>query len=111
MATKVYVDDRLKNEPKHDALAETYVGQAHIAGTGPKGKLCHECAYWGKNEAQSYERYGYRADCKNPGRLKDGQCHKVFPQKVYQLFPADAKSCMFFEQAPAPQKLVVEKPE
>ena len=29
-------------------IRNTYLGQAHIAGTGPEGTTCRQCAHWGK---------------------------------------------------------------
>lgn len=27
-------------------IRSTYLGQAHIAGTGPSGTTCRECVFW-----------------------------------------------------------------
>lgn len=32
------------------AIRRTFLGQAHIAGTGPAGKTCRECAFFGNME-------------------------------------------------------------
>ena len=37
----------LKAMPHDAAIRKTYLGQAHIAGTGQEGKTCRECAFWG----------------------------------------------------------------
>ena len=36
----------LKRLPFDDGIAKTFLGQAHIAGTGPDGMTCRECTFW-----------------------------------------------------------------
>lgn len=47
MRDHIEVNRHLKALPEHAALCATFLGQAHIAGTGPAGKTCRECALWG----------------------------------------------------------------
>lgn len=86
-------------------IARTYVGQAHIAGTGPADKTCRECVFFGR---------GYRKDgtlappSHHPvtghlqGALKLGRCFKVMPNKAGNAFPHEATACRHFEQNPEP---------
>lgn len=99
---KIQVNTHLTSDPARDAIANTYIGQAHIGGTGPNGTTCRKCRYWGKDAMFNYEHFGHRKDCHTPGILKEGQCHKIWPNKVYQLFPHTAKACSFFEENTKP---------
>ena len=40
------VGEHLTAAPCDEALRQTYIGQAHIAGTGPIGATCRECRHW-----------------------------------------------------------------
>ncbi|UWF67345.1 hypothetical protein [Brucella sp. 1315] len=40
-------------------VRNTYLGQAHIAGTGPDGTTCRQCRHWGKTKFVKDEHGNY----------------------------------------------------
>lgn len=40
-------------------IRNTYLGQAHIAGTGPEGTTCRQCKHWGKTKFVKDEHGNY----------------------------------------------------
>lgn len=82
--------------------ARTRLGQAHFAGSGPPGKTCRECAYFGVS--------GYSESTRI---LKDGPCkkfveisHETQRSGKAPTFPHTALACKYFKAAevPAPIK-------
>ena len=102
---------KLKPDAAHLRIMETYKGQAHIAGTGPEGTTCRECAHWGTDRPQRYRHFGHRKNCLTPGELKEGQCHRGKAGQIYQLLPHDAKSCLWFEPAKNPPAARTQPPK
>ena len=95
----------LVHDPAHDAVEQTHPGMAHLAGTGPEGALCCQCRKWGvieKRRVVPPQRYGFRKGTLRPGELYQGYCHKFVHGKRTQLFPGNAKACIFFDQRENP---------
>ena len=112
MGTLVYTnDEHMTHDPAHKMISQTYKGQAHNAGTGPKGKTCRECVFFGIDKALEFDHFGHRADCHNPGQLKEARCHKPWTGVRQQLFPHTALACTHFEQNENPPLAVLPKPE
>lgn len=93
-----------------DAIRATFLGQAHIAGTGPEGKTCRECRMWyvmsrhvpdGPLRPASPGYYGKRHP-ETPLELKRANCNQPIPHKAKRRVPHEAKACMFFEQSENP---------
>ena len=97
----VKINPHFTPEPAHEKIGSTFVGQCHVAGTGPKGKTCRECKYFGRKEPGIYAYYGHQKHCNTPGALKDAYCHNLgdFPGKAFRQFPHTAPACVFFEQS------------
>jgi len=98
-------------------IRETFLGQAHIAGTGPDGKTCRECAHWHQWKFSKAKNdyvpcppgfYGKRHKI-TPLEPKKAYCNRPILNKAKRLIPHAAKSCRLFEQAEQP--LPARKPE
>ncbi|NML93763.1 hypothetical protein [Novosphingobium olei] len=91
---------------------DTFLGQAHIAGTGPAGATCRECKFWrvmGRDGPAIPGHYS-RTNKDKAGQLKKAKCIFPIPHKANRMFPHSAKACRMFEQSEtvpplnAPQK-------
>lgn len=91
----------LKPLPHEDKIRATYLGQAHIAGTGPEGKTCRECAFWGVCKSSTIVSPGHyaKSNKKMAGQLKKGGCHRMVHRKVNRKYPHTASACRLFEPA------------
>lgn len=94
------------HECKFDGpLKETHLGQARIAGTGPKGKTCLNCVHFGmKGKDGRIESPGYygKGDKTRGGTLKTAKCNASIPHKANRRFPHSAKSCLLFAETQEP---------
>jgi len=85
-----------KGEGIHPAAKqkkETHKGQAHFAGTGPKGATCRTCAFWAFEQNMPQ----YKAD----GTLHMQRCNK-FQQMMRRQgnkIPHEASACRYHEEA------------
>lgn len=94
-------------------IRETYLGQAHIAGTGPEGTTCRECIWWrilGRKRdsfgnlietVKSPAYFGKKHET-HPCELKKHKCTRPIMNKANRLIPHHAKSCRLFEAAENP---------
>jgi hypothetical protein len=98
-------------------IRETFLGQAHIAGTGPEGRTCRECVSW---HQWKYDKSRDDFIPCSPGFFsKRHKAHPLEPKKAYctrpiankakRLIPHSAKSCRLFE--PAEKPVPARKPE
>lgn len=101
MAETLDFDKTLCAQPYDAVFASTYRGQAHIAGTGPRGATCRQCAYWGSRNAPQ-EHPGFYS--KN-SLIKDAYCNYPISGKADRAFPNYASACRFFERADNPHKV------
>ncbi|OCP36752.1 hypothetical protein [Ensifer sp. LC163] len=113
MAEHLLFSEHLTAKEVHRPIAETYLGQAHIAGTGPEGKTCRECIFWHiwksrKVAGGSIEKvpadpgyYGKRHK-KAPCELKKAFCNRPILNKANRLIPHSAKACRLFEAVEIP---------
>lgn len=93
-----------------EGVTRTYLGQAHFAGTGPKGKTCRECSKFCSSNLDGSKRtpvYEGRDDGKM--HLADARCHHQIANKADRVFPCKALACSFFEHADNPAVIVREK--
>jgi hypothetical protein len=106
-------------EAKFDGqIRDTFLGQAHIAGTGPSGRTCRECRYWhawkNKNNSPFSENpptpvppgYFSKSHDENPNGLKKARCNRPVLNKAKKAIPHFAKSCRLFEENPEPPPIV-----
>lgn len=116
MAEHLLFSEGLKPFPGHSAIHETFLGQAHIAGTGPEGKTCRECVFWCLKRWRKVE-YGYeeyrvapghfgKRHKKTPSELKKAKCNRPILNKANRLIPHHAKACRLFEQAENPPEAI-----
>jgi hypothetical protein len=53
-------------------------GMAHFAGTGPKGKLCGQCSFWGYSKLSKSEKINNKTgEVYHPSASHEG-CKKFF---------------------------------
>ncbi|MGH6775919.1 hypothetical protein [Brucella tritici] len=101
-------------------IRNTYLGQAHIAGTGPEGTTCRQCKHWGKTKSVKDEHGNYverfappkRNGKKHklfPGEPKDAYCLKPILNKAKRAIPHRALSCRFFEPSENPMPILTGK--
>lgn len=84
------------HETQHDAkFRGTHLGQAHVAGSGPAGKTCRECSFYGKG-LKNWPDYYAGGELKN--NLKQATCRNPIPGKSNRKFPHYARACLLFEQ-------------
>lgn len=110
----INVSPRLKDDGSHAAIAATHLGQAHLAGTGPQGKTCSDCAFWHlwKRVKVDGVLQVTKADPgnfsdkheKTPGARKDALCNKPILNKARRKVPPHASACRFFTPRNAPEK-------
>ena len=104
-----------------DALERTYLGQAHIAGTGPEGKTCRECRWFGLHDIMrkvSDKKTGaiswktYKAPLHDAaGALRRLRCLRPILNKPKRRFPHTAEACRLFEASehPHPERIAGKK--
>lgn len=96
-----------------DAILATHLGQAHIAGTGPRGATCRECIYFCSVKKGKWADVGHYSSkhATRPNELKDAHCAYPIANKAHRKFPPTAQACRFFsrnENAPALTREAVE---
>jgi hypothetical protein len=107
--------------PKHRHLSdeerrisETFIGQAHIAGTGPAEKTCRECAFFGVvTDFLAIDPPGYEGIAAFPEqmRMRSARCHKGLSGQAARNIPPIAKACVYFEQRSPVPPLVISRGE
>ena len=114
---KFIMTANLTKEPNHAGLAETYLGMANIAGTGPKGKTCRECVHWCRDlpmrtgDTQRRKGHLHLGWITNHGELRRAYCNYPIAGKAHNLYPHKAKACSLFEQSENPPLIVKPKKE
>lgn len=101
--------DHLTPAPFDNRIRGTYLGQAHIAGTGPAGTTCRECMFWrlfGKRKQGGHvveyvkdPAYFGKKHSSSPCELKKQRCTRPILNKANRLIPHYAPSCRLFEAA------------
>lgn len=98
-------------------IRDTYLGQAHIAGTGPVGKTCRECIHWHQWKfSKAADEFipappGYfsKRHKVHPLEPKKAYCNRPMLNKPKRLIPHTAKACRLFEASEKP--MPASKPE
>ncbi len=77
--------------PQDQRVRDTHPGQAHFAGTGPRGTTCGQCAHW---QAQRITRRKgtTAAPCAMHKKLRQGR-------QEGKAVPRSTSSCKYFEEA------------
>jgi hypothetical protein len=98
MAVTLKIGEHLTRDRYSDAAAVTYTGQAHFAGSGPRGKTCRECFFWRPEHGGNHV---YRAGDR---QLKDALCvqHRKLRGAAGKPVPHSATACKYFQQAEDP---------
>lgn len=117
MGAHLQFSEHLTPAPCDIPIRETFLGQAHIAGTGPDEKTCRECRFW---HCWARDKHGDLTIPRPPGYYgkrhrvhplepKKAFCNKPILNKAARLIPHDAKSCRLFE--PADNPMPARRPE
>ena len=127
MADHLSFSENMKGAAHDEKIRQTFIGQAHIAGTGPEGKTCRECYYWyamkrrnqhAKPSADNpmvptHPGYNSIRHATAPLEAKKAKCNRPTPNKPTKAIPHHALSCRLFLQTenimpaktdPPPQK-------
>lgn len=67
-------------------ISNTFLGQAHIAGTGPQGTTCRECKLWGKKKTPQRRRWKYRREDRK-SEAKQQETQRASRQAEGRLLP------------------------
>jgi hypothetical protein len=102
------VTDRLTGTPQERSFAmevkKTPPGMAFTAGSGPPGKTCHVCIFWGKGEEPKY----FAAGGKYSAEIKPAACAKYRQLTAGTEGPPVehwSEACKYFDPNPNPPKL------
>lgn len=101
--------------PFDERFRATFLGQAHLAGTGPDNATCRECKFWhvwrGTASTRQPAPPGHYAKTnkERAGQLKRANCNYAIPHKAKRRIPHHAKACRFFERSDNPPALVADK--
>jgi len=95
-------------------IRETFLGQAHIAGTGPEGKTCRECVFWhvwkwdngGRSNEPAHPGYFNKDNPEKGLGLKKALCNRPIANKAHRRVPHEAKACRLFEENSNPPPAV-----
>lgn len=107
MADHIEMTPNLHDAGFEAAISATFLGQAHIAGTGPEGKTCRECSLWfvmkrpHKDAPPAPAPPGWNGK-KSGSELKRATCNQPIPHKAKRRVPHHAKACRFFDQSESP---------
>lgn len=104
MAKHLDFGEGLTPSANDDAVRGTYLGQAHIAGTGPEGRTCRECIHYWPKGYDDGGNFGERREFAYCGRgddgplhLADARCNRPILNKADRVYPHCAKACRLFE--------------
>jgi hypothetical protein len=98
--TKLKIDPNLTAGDYDKAASMTHVGQAHFAGTGPKGTRCVGCAHWLFVQDWVMNKWG-SGDPKPSPCAKFMELARVEVKKAAKV-PHNAASCRYFEPRDEP---------
>lgn len=97
--------EHMKPDPIDNAIAATFLGQAHIAGTGPEGRTCRECKHWHKIVRKTDKKTGNVNEFEVApdyvdGELEELRCRFPIANKPAKKVPHFAKACRLFDLNP-----------
>lgn len=101
------ISDFLTSSPFDAAARQTHPGQAHFAGSGPAGKTCRECIFYGHTKGGYYASRG-----KWRGLILPAPCKKYrqMTQETGPNVPDSAMACKYFEENTAPPSKYAKQP-
>lgn len=110
MGTHLLFSEHLTPAPYDGPIRETFLGQAHIAGTGPESRTCRECVFWHQWKfCKSKDDYvpcdpGFngKRHATAPLEPKKAYCNRPILNKAKRLIPHTARACRLFEEAEKP---------
>lgn len=99
MAQHILFSEHLTAKEVHQPIAETFLGQAHIAGTGPEGRTCRECRFWhawkwrklvggGQGADSSRSRLFQQEAQADAARAEEGEVQSAYPEQGEPADPA-----------------------
>jgi len=82
MAQHLLFSEHMTAKEVHRPIAETFLGQAHIAGTGPEGRTCRECRFWHAWKWRKLVGGGQRAGSRRSRLFRQkAQAHPAWPEE------------------------------
>jgi len=92
---KNQIQAHLTRAPFDRMASDTYPGQAHWGGSGPKHMTCRQCEHWA-HDNNYYPKRGQHG-----GLLKPAPCRKfkALTHTTGDKVPDDAAACRHFSQA------------
>lgn len=108
MPEHLLFSEHMTPHPCDGPIKETFLGQAHIAGTGPEGTTCRECVFWHKHKhtkdgpAPCGPGWQGKRHTTRPLELKKAWCNRPIINKAERLIPHSAKSYRLFIAAEHP---------
>ena len=94
----VRLTEHMTHNAGQDRIAATHLGQAHVAGTGPRGATCRQCLHW--HSVQNDKPYHpYRAGDDGLMHLEPARCRYPIAGKANRRVPATAPACVFFTRS------------
>lgn len=125
MPDHIRINPHLKRSPSDELIGKTFIGQAHIAGTGPEGKTCRECQWWYvmarvNPQARPWEdnrvvpsHPGYYGPSHNdkPLEAKKAKCNRPIANKSSRRIPHHALACRLFVQDDNPLPAMTDPPQ
>lgn len=120
MAEHLLFSEHMTAKDVHQPIADTFLGQAHIAGTGTEGRTCRECRFWhgwklrkllggGVERVPADPGYFGKKHALTPLGLKKAKCNRPILNKANRQIPHHAKACRLFEATEHP--LPVRRPD
>ncbi len=100
-------EDHLTKVPVQEAVLNTYLGMAHIAGTGPEGTTCRQCIFYCSRNG-THHWYSHKRKDGRAGLLKAHYCNRPIVGKAERMFPSGAASCRLSE--PSERPAIIGKP-
>ena len=95
MAVLDFDDTLTQDDGFKETIAKTHKGMAHFAGTGPAGKHCKDCPYWGLPGARYESVGGFKQPKPRPCAMfkKLARNPKTLPK-----VPGTAKACKYITE-------------
>lgn len=104
-------DKKLTMQDVNKPVKETYLGQAHFAGTGKQGETCRLCKHFvHKDNKAKVVKFRYSgSQATDLMYLQNGRCNYPIMNKADRVFPHAAKSCRLLEYSDNPP--IAERPK
>ena len=93
----IVFSEHMTENPGHQNVGRTHLGQAHLAGTGPEGATCGQCCHWYSVDSKGRPFHPYRSMADGVMHLEPARCRYPIANKANRRVPPTALACRFFE--------------